>query len=70
MLDQLEVVFTTSAWWSYVARIGGFYIIDLIVLCTRGQSGFSRWLIGSTADRVVRGASVPVLLVRAAEAKI
>lgn len=42
--------------------------VDLIVICTRGQSGFSRWLMGSTADRVVRGASVPVLLVRAAKA--
>jgi nucleotide-binding universal stress UspA family protein len=39
--------------------------MDLIVMCTRGHSGFSRWLLGSVADRVVRGASVPVLLVRA-----
>ena len=39
--------------------------IDLIVICTRGRSGFSRWLMGSVADRVVRGANVPVLLVRA-----
>jgi nucleotide-binding universal stress UspA family protein len=43
--------------------------VDLIVISTRGQSGFSRWLMGSTADRVVRGASVPVLLVRTAKAK-
>jgi nucleotide-binding universal stress UspA family protein len=42
--------------------------IDLIVICTRGQSGFlSRWLMGSVSDRVVRGARVPVLVVRAAE---
>ena len=39
--------------------------VDLIVMCTRGQSGLSRWLMGSVSDRVVRGASVPVLLVRA-----
>jgi nucleotide-binding universal stress UspA family protein len=39
--------------------------VDLIVICTRGRSGFSRWLMGSVADRVVRGAKVPVLLVRA-----
>jgi nucleotide-binding universal stress UspA family protein len=43
--------------------------IDLIVICTRGRSGLSRWLMGSVADRVVRGASVPVLLVRAANAE-
>ena len=39
--------------------------VDLIVICTRGHSGLTRWLIGSVADRVVRGASVPVLLVSA-----
>jgi nucleotide-binding universal stress UspA family protein len=38
--------------------------VDLIVMSTRGQSGLSRWLMGSVADRVVRGAMVPVLLVR------
>jgi nucleotide-binding universal stress UspA family protein len=38
--------------------------IDLIVMSTRGHSGLSRWLLGSVADRVVRGANVPVLLVR------
>ena len=40
---------------------------DMIVISTRGQSGFSRWLLGSVADRVVRGATVPVLLVRCQE---
>jgi nucleotide-binding universal stress UspA family protein len=39
--------------------------VDLIVLCSRGRSGLSRWLMGSVADRVIRGAAVPVLLVRA-----
>lgn len=38
--------------------------IDLIVMTTRGRSGLTRWLMGSVADRVVRGANVPVLLVR------
>lgn len=41
--------------------------VDLIVICTRGRSGFSRWLMGSIADRVVRGADIPVLLIRAAK---
>ncbi|HHH83272.1 MAG TPA: universal stress protein [Chloroflexi bacterium] len=39
--------------------------VDLIVMCTRGQSGLSRWLMGSVSDRVVRGADVPVLMVHA-----
>ena len=44
--------------------------VDLIVMCTRGQSGLSRWLMGSVSDRVVRGAGVPVLLVRAQKKEI
>ena len=36
---------------------------DLVVMARRGRSGVSRWLIGSVADRVVRGATAPILLV-------
>jgi len=38
--------------------------VDLIVICTRGHSGLSRWLMGSVADRITRGVNIPVLLVR------
>ncbi len=38
--------------------------IDLIVMSTRGHGGFNRWVLGSTADGVVRRMPVPVLLVR------
>lgn len=38
---------------------------NLIVIGTHGRSGLSRLLLGSVAEGVVRGASVPVLLVRA-----
>jgi nucleotide-binding universal stress UspA family protein len=38
---------------------------DLIVIGTHGRSGLNRLLLGSVAEDVVRGASVPVLLVRA-----
>jgi nucleotide-binding universal stress UspA family protein len=41
--------------------------IDLIVMSTRGHSGLSRWLLGSVTDRVVRGATVPLLLVQCHE---
>lgn len=37
---------------------------DLIAMSTHGRSGIGRWLMGSTAERVVRAAKVPVLLVR------
>jgi nucleotide-binding universal stress UspA family protein len=41
---------------------------DLIVIGTHGRRGFSRALMGSDAERVVRESSVPVLVVRAAKA--
>jgi nucleotide-binding universal stress UspA family protein len=37
---------------------------DLIAMCTHGRSGLSRWVYGSVADKVLRGAECPVLLVR------
>lgn len=41
--------------------------VDLIVMSTHGRSGIGRWFAGSVAERVLRGASVPVLLVRCME---
>ena len=41
--------------------------IDLIIMCTRGESGFTRWLLGSNTDNVIRGTRVPVLAVPAIE---
>ncbi len=38
---------------------------DLIVIATHGRSGISRWIWGSVADRILRSAGVPVLMVRA-----
>ena len=37
---------------------------DLIVMSTHGRTGMERWLLGSTAEKVVRGAHVPVMLIR------
>ena len=37
---------------------------DLVVIGTHGRSGFSHLLFGSVAEGVVRGAAIPVLLVR------
>ena len=39
--------------------------VDLIAMCTHGRTGLGRWLLGSVADRVLRGSRVPILLVRA-----
>jgi nucleotide-binding universal stress UspA family protein/predicted transcriptional regulator len=37
---------------------------DLIVMATHGRSGWSRFIFGSTAERVLQQASAPLLLVR------
>jgi len=38
--------------------------IDLIVMASHGRTGISRILIGSVAEKVMRGAKCPVMLVR------
>lgn len=40
---------------------------DVIVMSTHGRSGVGRWLLGSVADKVLRQANVPVLLIRVQE---
>jgi nucleotide-binding universal stress UspA family protein len=41
---------------------------DLLAMSTHGRSGISIWVSGSMVDRVLRGATCPVLLVRADQA--
>jgi universal stress protein A len=43
--------------------------VDLIVISTRGYTGLTHVLLGSTAERVVRHADCPVLVVRAQKGK-
>jgi nucleotide-binding universal stress UspA family protein len=38
--------------------------VDLIIIATHGHSGMEHILFGSTAEKVVRGAPCPVLVVR------
>jgi nucleotide-binding universal stress UspA family protein len=40
---------------------------SLIVMATHGRSGLNRFLLGSVAEKVLRGSSNPVLLVKASE---
>lgn len=46
-----------------ILRYAWQHAIDLIVMGTHGRSGVSRLLLGSVADRVLRGAACPVLAV-------
>ena len=40
--------------------------VDLIVIATHGHSGVGSWVFGSDAERILRSAHVPVLMVRVA----
>jgi len=41
--------------------------IDLIVMGTLGKTGLEKFLMGSVAEKVVRGSKVPVMVVRGEE---
>jgi len=58
-LMSLESVSTPLAICDYAEKHG----VDLIVIGTHGRTGVPRLLIGSVAERVVRHASCPVLVV-------
>ncbi len=38
--------------------------IDLIIMSTHGRSGLQRWVYGSVASKMLRGAYNPILLIR------
>jgi len=37
---------------------------SIVVMSTRGRTGLARWILGSVADKVVRGAAGPLILIR------
>jgi len=47
-----------------VLRQAADLAVDLIVLGTHGRRGMNRFWLGSDAERIARGAAVPVMLVR------
>jgi len=38
--------------------------VNLILMCTHGRSGISRWVLGSVALKVLTRAETPILLIR------
>lgn len=47
-----------------IVRVAGRLKADLIIVATHGKKGLERWVMGSTAELVVRHAPCPVLVVR------
>lgn len=53
-----------------IIRYAQEHQIDLIILGTHGRSGLDHFLLGSTAEKVIRKAPCPVLTVRPQEREI
>lgn len=60
---QYEVLYGKAA--DAIADYASQNDFDLITIATHGRSGVSRWVWGSVADRVLRSACTPILMVRA-----
>lgn len=61
---QTEVLFNTGVAES-LADYAASKEVDLIIVATHGRSGVSRWVWGSTTDRILHSSCVPILMVRA-----
>jgi glycine betaine transporter len=56
--------------WARIVELARDHAIDLIVIGTHGRTGVSHFLLGSTAEQVVRYAPCPVLVVRDQQPKL
>lgn len=59
---KTEVVVETGSAAPMIFSVTEEKDIDLIVMCTRGETGLKRWVLGSVAQKVARHAPVPVLV--------
>jgi nucleotide-binding universal stress UspA family protein len=63
---QVEFVLSEEDPANAIVRTATERQCDLIVMGSHGHSGFKRWLMGSVAEKVVRKAPCPVLVVKPA----
>lgn len=63
----LETKLVPGVPYAEILRVAASIPADVIVIGTHGRTGLRRMLLGSVAERVVRGAEIPVLTVRSPE---
>jgi nucleotide-binding universal stress UspA family protein len=61
---RMESILRMGAPWEELNTVAAEQGIDLVVVGTHGRRGFSRALLGSVAERLLRTAVRPVLIVR------
>jgi nucleotide-binding universal stress UspA family protein len=59
-----DVVVAESSEAAEIMKYAKAHEVDLIALATHGRSGLKRLVLGSVADKLIRGSPVPVLVVR------
>ena len=59
-----EVIIAKESIVSEIIQFGELRSIDLIIMGTRGRTGFKKLLLGSVASGVVTYAHCPVLVIR------
>ena len=60
--DRAQIEVETSEPVDTIIRLSAHY--DLVVMGTHGRTGLDHFMLGSVAERVVRGAKCSVLIVR------
>lgn len=60
-----EVLFGLPA--QHILAAAESRMADLIVICSHGRTGFTRWVLGSVAHQLVHQSAVPVLVLRESE---
>lgn len=63
-LNNIACVVLRGVPYEEIIKYAKTHSVDLIVIGTHGRKGVDRVLLGSTAERVVRNSSCPVLTVR------
>jgi nucleotide-binding universal stress UspA family protein len=48
----------------HILSVVGTRSIDLVVMCSHGYTGMTRWVLGSVAEKIAHHSPVPVLLLR------
>ena len=66
----IKTMVTTGNAAEEILKAAGEINADLIAMSTHGRSGLRRLAFGSITDKILHGASIPVLMVRAPEGTI
>ena len=61
---KVETIVTPGTAGMSIINTAGEEHIDLIVMCSHGETGFKRWPLGSVAQHLSRHSSVPTLVLR------